>query len=98
MKYFVIFLILIGFTGIIFAQELTTPHDPYTDDYRLKLASEKKIFAEETTGGGSGMGYFDQSNYVQGVVIIGTIIGVISAVGLTYYSRKKRRWKLEFLN
>ena len=97
MKYFVIFLILIGFTGITFAEELTPSHDPYTDDYRLELASQKKIFAEESMGGCSGMVYFDESNYVQGTVIFAIIIGVGFVIGFTYYS-KKRKWKLEFLN
>jgi len=81
---------LIGFTGITFAEELTPPHDPYTDDYRLKLASEKKIFAEETMGGGSSMGFFNESNYVLGTVIIAIIIGGGSAIGLTYYSKKRK--------
>ncbi len=87
MKYFVILLFLIGFTGITFAEELTPPHDPYTDDERLLLASEKKIVAEENMGGGSGMGFFDESNFVQNTVII-AIIGVSAAIGLTYYSKK----------
>ena len=95
MKYFIILLVLIGFTGITFAEELT-PHDPYTDDERLRLASEKKVAAEESMGGGSGMGFFDESNLVQNTVIIG-IIGVGSAIGLTYYS-KKIKWKLDFWN
>ncbi len=95
MKYFLIFLILIGFTGITFAEELKPLHDPYTDDYRLQLASEKKIFAEETMGSGSGMGFFNDSNYVQGTVIFGIIIGVGFAIMAIYFSRK-RKWKLEF--
>ena len=90
MKYFVILLVLIGFTGITFAEELTPPHDPYTDDYRLELASEKKIFADESMGGGSGMGFFDDSNYVQGTVIFSIIVGVGSAIMLTYYSKKRK--------
>ncbi len=90
MKYFVIFLILIGFTGIIFAEESIPLHDPYTDDYRLELASEKKIFADESMGGGSGMGFFDDSNYVQGTVIFSIIVGVGSAIMLTYYSKKRK--------
>jgi hypothetical protein len=53
MKYFIILLVLIGFIGFTFAEELTPPHDPYTDDERLRLASEKKIVAEESMGGGS---------------------------------------------
>ena len=95
MKYFVIFLILIGFTGITFAEELTPLHDPYTDDYRLQLASEKKMFAEETMGSGSGMGFFNDSNYVQGTIIFSIIIGVGFALMVIYFSRK-RKWKLEF--
>jgi len=90
MKYFVIFLILIGFTGITFAEELTPLHDPYTDDYRLQLASEKKMFAEETMGSGSGMGFFNDSNYVQGTVIFGIIIGVGFAIMAIYFSRKRK--------
>jgi len=90
MKYFVIFLILIGFTGVTFAEESIPLHDPYTDDYRLQLASEKKIFADESTGGGSGMGYFDDSNYVQGIGIFSIIIGVGSVIMLTYYSKKRK--------
>jgi len=90
MKYFVIFLILIGFTGIIFAEESIPLHDPYTDDYRLQLGSEKKIFADESMGGGSGMGFFDDSNYVQGTVIFSIIVGVGSAIMLTYYSKKRK--------
>ena len=86
MKYFVILLVLIGFTEITFAEELT-PHDPYTDDERLRLASEKKMAAEENMGGGSGMGFFDESNFVQNTVII-AIIGVSAAIALTYYSKK----------
>ncbi len=87
MKYFVILLVLIGFTGITFAEELIPLHDPYTDDYRLELASEKKIVSEENMGGGSGMGFFDESNFVQNTVII-AIIGVSTAIALTYYSKK----------
>lgn len=90
MKYFVIFLILIGFTGVTFAEELIPLHDPYTDDYRLQLASEKKIFADESMGGGSGMGFFDDSNYIQGVVIFSIIVGVGSAIMLIYYSKKRK--------
>jgi len=90
MKYFVIFLICIGFTGVIFAEESIPLHDPYTDDYRLELASEKKIFADESMGGGSGMGFFDDSNYVQGTVIFSIIVGVGSAIMLTYYSKKRK--------
>ena len=47
MKYFVILLVLIGFTGITFAEGLTPPHDPYTDDERLRIASEKKIWQKK---------------------------------------------------
>jgi len=90
MKFFVILLISIGFIGIASAEELTPPHDPYTDDYRLELASEKKIFADETMGGGSGMGYFGESNYVQGTVIFATIIGVVFALWFTYYLKKRK--------
>ena len=90
MKYFVIFLICIGFTGVTFAEELIPLHDPYTDDYRLELASEKKIFADESMGGGSGMGFFDDSNYVQGTVIFSIAVGVGSAIMLTYYSKKRK--------
>ena len=90
MKYFVIFLILIGFIGITFAEELTPLHDPYTDDYRLQLASEKKMFAEETMGSGSGMGFFNDSNYVQGTVIFSIIIGVGFAIMAIYFSRKRK--------
>jgi len=90
MKYFVIFLILIGFTGVTFAEESIPLHDPYTDDYRLQLASEKKIFAEESMGGGSGMGYFDDSNYIQGTLIFSIIVGVGSVIMLTYYSKKRK--------
>ena len=90
MKYFVIFLICIGFTGVTFAEELIPLHDPYTDDYRLQLASEKKIFADESMGGGSGMGFFNDSNYVQGTVIFSIIVGVGSAIMLTYYSKKRK--------
>ncbi len=90
MKYFVIFLILIGFTGITFAEESIPLHDPYTDDYRLQLGSEKKIFADESMGGGSGIGFFDDSNYVQGTVIFSIIVGVGSAIMLTYYSKKRK--------
>ncbi len=90
MKYFIIFLILIGFTGVTFAEESIPLHDPYTDDYRLQLASEKKIFADESTGGGSGMGYFDDSNYIQGTVIFSIIVGVGSAIMLIYYSKKRK--------
>ncbi len=87
MKYFVILLVLIGFTGITFAEELTPPHDPYTDDYRLELASEKKFVSEESMGGGSGMGFFDESTLVQNAVII-AIIAISSAIVLIYYSKK----------
>ncbi len=90
MKYFVIFLILIGFTGVTFGEESIPLHDPYTDDYRLELASEKKIFADESMGGGSGMGFFDDSNYIQGTVIFSIIVGVGSAIMLTYYSKKRK--------
>jgi len=90
MKYFVIFLIFIGFTGVTFAEESIPLHDPYTGDYRLELASEKKIFAYESMGGGSGMGFFDDSNYVQGTVIFSIIVGVGSAIMLTYYSKKRK--------
>jgi len=90
MKYLVIFLILIGLTGVTFAEELIPLHDPYTDDYRLELASEKKIFADETMGGGSGMGFFDESNYIQGTVIFSIIVGVGSAIMLIYYSKKRK--------
>ena len=90
MKYFVIFLICIGFTGVSFAEESIPLHDPYTDDYRLQLASEKKIFADESTGGGSGMGFFDESNYIQGTVIFSIIVGVGSAIMLIYYSKKRK--------
>ena len=90
MKYFVIFLILIGFTGVTFAEESIPLHDPYTDDYRLQLASEKKIFADESMGGGSGIGFFDDSNYVQGTVIFSIIVGVGSVIMLTYYSKKRK--------
>jgi hypothetical protein len=90
MKYLVIFLILIGFSGVTFAEELIPLHDPYTDDYRLQLASEKKIFADESMGGGSGMGFFDDSNYVQGTVIFSIIVGVGSAIMLIYYSKKRK--------
>ena len=62
-------------------------NDPYTDDERLRIASEKKIVSEENMGGGSGMGFFDESNLVQNTIII-AIIGVGFAIGLTYYSKK----------
>jgi len=87
MKYFIILLVLIGFTGFTFAEELIPLHDPYTDDYRLELASEKKIVSEENMGGGSGMGFFDESKLVQNAVII-AIIAVSSAIVLIYYSKK----------
>ena len=90
MKYFVIFLILIGFTGVTFAEESIPLHDPYTDDYRLQLASEKKIFADESMGGGSGMGFFDDSTYIQGTVIFSIIVGVGFTIMLTYYSKKRK--------
>ena len=57
---------------------------------RLELASEKKIFADESMGGGSGMGFFDDSNYVQGTVIFSIVVGVGSAIMLTYYSKKRK--------
>ena len=75
------------FVTSVFAEELAPTHDPYTDDERLRLASEKKIVSEENMGGGSGMGFFDESNFVQNTVII-AIIGVGFAIGLTYYSKK----------
>jgi len=83
-------LILIGFTGVTFAEESIPLHDPYTDDYRLQLASEKKIFADESMGGGSGIGFFDDSNYIQGTVIFSIIVGVGSVIMLTYYSKKRK--------
>ncbi len=75
---------------IMFAQEPTLPHDPYTDDERLQLASEKKFTSEETIGGGSGMGYFDESDFNLSTVIIAIPIGVGSALVLVYYLRKGR--------
>jgi hypothetical protein len=87
MKYFIILIVLIGFTGFAFAEEVIPLHDPYTDDYRLELASEKKFVSEESMGGGSGMGFFDESTLVQNTVII-AIIAVSSAIVLIYYSKK----------
>lgn len=66
------------------------PHDPYTDDERLRLASEKKLDSEETMGFGSGIGFFDESNFQLNTIIIAIIIGVGSALGLTYYLRKRK--------
>jgi len=48
------------------------------------------LMIEESVGGGSGMGYFDESNYVQGTVIFAIIIGVGFAIGFTYYSKKRK--------
>ncbi len=78
---------MIGFTGFAFAEEVIPLHDPYTDDYRLELASEKKYVSEESMGGGSGMGFFDESTLVQNAVII-AIIAISSAIVLIYYSKK----------
>ena len=68
----------------------TSPHDPYTDDESLRLASEKKFFSEENMGGGSGTGFFDESNFQLNTIIIAIIIGVGSGIGLTYYLRKRK--------
>jgi len=68
----------------------TPPHDPYTDDERLRLASEKKFMSEETMGGGSGIGFFDESNFQLNTIIIAILIGVGSAMSLTYYLRKRK--------
>jgi len=67
----------------------TPPHDPYTDDESLRLASEKKFMSEETMGFGSGIGFFDESNFQLNTIIIAIIIGVGSALGLTYYLKRK---------
>jgi hypothetical protein len=68
----------------------TPPHDPYTDDERLQLASEKKFLSEETMGGGSGMGFFDAYDFELITVIIAILIGVGSGIGLTFYLRKRK--------
>ena len=83
-------LLSIEFTGITFAEELISLHNPYTDDERLRMASEKKIFAEKTVGGGSGLGIFDESNYVQSAVIIAILMGVGPALGFIYFWRKRK--------
>ena len=85
--YLLLPIIFTVFVTSAFAEELAPTHDPYTDDERLRLASEKKFASEENMGGGSGMGFFDESNLVQNTVII-AIIGVGFAIGLTYYSKK----------
>ncbi len=68
----------------------TPPHDPYTDDESLRLASEKKFMSEETMGFGSGIGFFDESNFQLNTIIIAILIGVGSGIGLTYYLRKRK--------
>ncbi len=68
----------------------TPPHDPYTDDERLRLASEKKFMSEETMGFGSGIGFFDESNFQLNTIIIAILIGVGSGIGLTLYLRKRK--------
>ena len=72
-----------------FASSQDLPHDPYSDDERLRLASEKKFVSEETMGFGSGIGFFDESNFQLNTIIIATIIGVGSGIGLTVYWRRK---------
>jgi len=68
----------------------TPPHDPYTDDESLRLASEKKFMSEETMGFGSGIGFFDESNFQLNTIIIAILIGVGSGIGLTLYLRKRK--------
>jgi hypothetical protein len=70
--------------------ELVIPYDPYTDDERLRLASEKKFVSEESMGSGSGMGFFDASHFELNTIIIAILIGVGSGIGLTLYWRKRK--------
>ena len=71
-------------------QVYSSKPDPYAADESLRLASEKKYIAEESMGGGSGMGFFDSSNFQLSTVIIAIIIGGGSALGMTYYLGKRK--------
>ena len=66
------------------------PHDPYTDDERLQIASEKKFVSEETMGGGSGMGLFGASDFGQNTILVAILIGAGSAIGLIFYFKKRQ--------
>jgi len=79
-----------GFMGFTFAEESPPPHDPYTDDFDLKMGSEKKILAEESMGSGSGMGFVDDSNFEQSIVIFAIAMIIISVISLRFYLRWKR--------
>jgi hypothetical protein len=73
------------YTQTLESGSLSSENDPYHDDELLRLASEKKYIAEESMGGGSGMGLFDASTFWQSTVIIPIIIGVGFAIGITYF-------------
>ena len=59
------------------------PHDPYTDDERLRLASEK-VF------GGLGISFFNDPIYEISIIVIAILIGVGAAIGLTFYLGKRK--------
>jgi hypothetical protein len=80
----------LGQFDVIKIKENLPPHDPYTDDESLRVASAKKFIAEESNGGGSGMGFFDSSTFDVRIIIIATLIGAGSGIGLTLYWRKRK--------
>ena len=73
-----------------FQEETLPPHDPYSDDESLRIASEKKFLAEESMGFGSGIGIFSEYSFAVPILIIAIVAGTGSGIGLTLYWRKSK--------
>jgi len=62
--------------------------DPYQDDEKMRMASEKVYEIEETMGGGSGTAVFDEYDLQSPIIIIGIVLGAACFVGLMIFLRK----------
>ncbi len=70
-------------------EKIIVPHDPYSDDESLRLASEKRFLAEESMGFGSGIGIFNEYSFTLPIIISAIVIDAGSGIGLTLYWRRK---------